>query len=96
MDVDALQTILTDRLDAEVDGTEYELPEDREVTALLKTGSELVHVTDVQLIEFDDETTTLVTRQAEYFVEPTDVFGIKLEDSRIRTQGRPGFRRDDA
>lgn len=95
MNVEALQSILTDRLGAEREGSEFELPEDREITALLKSGPELVRVTDVKLVEFGADVTTLVTRQAEYFVEAADVFAVKLEGSRVEPRkSGPGFRRN--
>jgi len=93
MNVDALQTILTDRLGADQEGSEFHLPDDRDVTALLESGPELVHVNDIERVEFGDDVTTFVTRQAEYFVEAADVFAMKLEGSRIQPhESGPGFR----
>ena len=91
----SLKTILVDRLGAEEDGDAYELPEDRNVTALLRTGEELLHVPKLRVVEFGAEATTLVTKQAEYFVDTADVFALKLEGSRIQPhESRTGFRRD--
>lgn len=95
MNADELETILVDRLDAEQDNSAFRLPDDAEVSALLKTGSELMHVNKLRLIDFGDEVTTLVTRESEYFVDAADVFALKLEGSRIQpVEARPGFRRD--
>jgi len=97
MNAEALKTILTEQLGAEQDGSEFRLSGDRDVAALLKSGAEIVHVTDLELVEFDSNVATLVTRRAEYFVEPTDVFAVKLDGSRVQPgEARPGFRRDDS
>mgnify|MGYP006278798057 CR=1 FL=1 len=93
MKADALESILVDRLEAEQDGNVFRLPDDKEVTALLRTGADLLHVQRLKLIEFGDEGTTLVTKQSEYFVDTADVFALKLEGSRIQPrEQRPGFR----
>lgn len=94
MEFDALETILTDRLDADGDDGVYRLADDQEVTALLKTGGDLLHVNRLKQVEVADGTATLVTRDSEYFIEPGDLFALKLEDSRLTGDARPGFRRE--
>lgn len=91
----ALESILTERLGAEEDDGSFRIPKDKEVTALLKTGEELLHVQKLLLVEFGDDATTLVTKQAEYFVDTDDIFALKLEGSRLEPHdARPGFRRE--
>ncbi len=95
MKADSLESILVERLEAETDDGAYRLPDDRDVTALLRTGNELLHVQKLRLVEFGDAVTTLVTRDAEYFVDTADVFALKLDGSRIRPgEARTGFRPD--
>lgn len=95
MTKDSLEKILVERLEAEKDGGLYELPEEQTVTAMLRTGDELLPVQKIRMVEFGDEATTLVTRRSEYFVETADVFALKLEGSRIQPgEARTGFRRE--
>lgn len=95
MKASSLKKILVDRLDADKDGDSYELPDDRNVAALLRTGADLLQIDKLRVVEFGDEATTLVTKRSEYFVETTDVFALKLEGSRIQPhEAKTGFRRD--
>ncbi|MFB6375874.1 MAG: hypothetical protein ABEN55_22790 [Bradymonadaceae bacterium] len=95
MKAKALKQILVDRLEADRDGDIYELPEERNVSALLRTGGELLQIDKLRVLEFGDEATSLITKRSEYFVETTDVFALKLEGSRIQPhEAKTGFRRD--
>jgi hypothetical protein len=95
MKTDHLVNVLTDRLGADVEEDEYILPQDREVTALLKTGADLLHINRVRVIEIQDDSITVVTKDSEYFVDRSDLFAVKLEGSRLNQgDSRPGFRRD--
>jgi hypothetical protein len=94
MDTETLEDVLLDRLGAQKEGDEYHLPEEREVTALLKTGAELLHVPKLRIVEFQSDSTAFITKDAEYFVEADDVFALKLEGSRVQPDASaPGFRR---
>ncbi len=93
MDIQILEDVLTDRLEADEQGDEYHLPEEHEVTALLETGDELLRVPNLRIVEFQSDSTVFVTKDAEYFVEAEDVFALKLEGSRVqRGNSAPGFR----
>ena len=95
MNEQAVESVLTERLEAEQKGDEFHVPKSKDVTALLKTGAELLHVPSVRIVEFVDDGLTLVTKQSEYFVDASDIFALKLEGSRIQPHdARPGFRRE--
>ena len=95
MNEEAVETVLVERLEAERTGDEFRIPDETDVTALLKTGADLLHVKNVRIVEFGDNGLTLVTKHAEYFIDADELFALKLEGSRIQPyDARPGFRRE--
>lgn len=96
MNIEQLESLLVERLDATEEEGEYRIPKDNEVTALLKTGADLLHVNRVRRLETGQAgTVTLITDTSEYFVEADEIFALKLEGSRLQEgDSRPGFRRD--
>lgn len=95
MNTDHLVSVLTERFDVDVEDDEHILPKDCAVTALLKTGADLLHINRVKVFEIRDESITIVTKESEYFVDPKDLFAVKLEGSRLgQGDSRPGFRRE--
>jgi len=94
VDVETIQEIFESELDATVDGARYELGADPKVTLLAETSDELMPMTRVRVVEFDDAYVTVVTEESTYYIEPDNLFAVKLEGHGHQPEEhRAGFRR---
>lgn len=94
MNVKTIQEIFDSKLEATVDGDRYELGADPKVTLLAEMSDELMPMTRVRVVEFDDAYVTVVTEESTYYIEPGNLFGVKLEGHGHQPEEhRAGFRR---
>jgi hypothetical protein len=94
VDIETIQNIFEERLDASVDGSSYQLAGDPKVTLLAETTDELMPMTRVREVDFDGACVTVVTEESTYFLPPETLFAVKLEDKGHQPEEhRAGFRR---
>lgn len=94
MNVKTIKEIFESELEATVDGDRYELGADPKVTVLAETSDEMMPMTRVRVVDFDDAYVAVVTEESTYYLEPGDLLGVKLEGhGHEPEEHRAGFRR---